>query len=126
LKEYSRELGIAFQIVDDILDFEATVAEVGKPVGSDLAHGILTLPALIAMERCEKEDPIRKFFQDPQDEELLAAAVDMVQQPPIIEAAYAIATERSQKARDALLTLPQNPSRDSLEELLDYVVVRRS
>ena len=125
LKEYSCQLGIAFQIVDDILDFEGTVAEVGKPVGSDLARGILTLPALIAMERSEKEDPIGKFFQHPQDKKLLAAAVDMVQQPSIIEAAYAIAEERSQKAREALMTLPRNPSRDSLEELLGYVVARR-
>ena len=78
------------------------------------------------MERCAKEDPIRKFFQHPQDEELLAAAVDLVQQPSIIEAAYAIAEERSQKAREALMTLPRNPSRDSLEELLAYVVARRS
>ena len=126
LKEYSCQLGIAFQIVDDILDFEATVAEVGKPVGSDLAHGILTLPALIAMERCVGEDPIRKFFQNPQDEKLLAAAVDLVQHPPIIKAAYAIAAERSAKAREALMTLPRNPSRDSLDELLSYVVARRS
>jgi geranylgeranyl pyrophosphate synthase len=126
LKEYSCQLGIAFQIVDDILDFEGTVAEVGKPVGSDLAHGILTLPSLIAMERCGEDDPIRKFFQSPQDMELLAAAVDLVQQPPIIEAAYAIAEQRSRMAREALMTLPRNPSRDSLEELLAYVVARRS
>ena len=51
--------------------------------------------------------------------------MDLVQQPPIIEAAYAVAEERSQKARDALLTLPRNPSRDALEELLNYVVARR-
>ena len=126
LKEYSCQLGIAFQIVDDILDFQGTVAEVGKPVGSDLAHGILTLPALIAMERCETEDPIRKFFQHPQDEDRLAAAVDFVQQPSIIQSAYSVAEERSQKAREALMTLPKNPSRDSLEELLGYVVARRS
>ena len=78
------------------------------------------------MERCETDYPIRKFFQRRQDEELLAAAVDLVQPPSIIEAAYAIAAKRSQKAREALLTLPRNPSRDSLEELLDYVLACRS
>ncbi len=126
LKEYSCQLGMAFQIVDDILDFEGTVAEVGKPVGRDLAHGILTLPALIAVERSGSDNPVREFFQRPQDEGLLAAALDLVQRPSNIEAAYAVARKRCQVARDNLMMLPRNPSRDALEELLDYVVARRS
>lgn len=126
LKEYSYQFGMAFQIVDDILDFEGTAEEVGKPVGRDLAHGILTLPTLIAMERSGPNDPIRKFFQRPHDKDLWAEAVALVQQSSNIEAAYAIATKRCQMARDALLTLPWNPSRDALDELLSYVVARRT
>ena len=56
----------------------------------------------------------------------MVAAVNPLQQPSIIEAAYAIAAKRSQKAREAFLTLPRNPSRDSLEKLLGYVAARRS
>ncbi len=126
LKEYSCELGMAFQMVDDILDFEGTEKEIGKPVGSDLAQGILTLPAFIAMERYPKENPISRFFDEPEDTDLLKKAVDMVQQPSIIDSAYAIAGERCVRARGLLLTLPKNDSRDSLEELLAQVLERRS
>ena len=126
LKEYSRELGMAFQIVDDILDFEGTPEEVGKPIGSDLAHGILTLPALIAMERYPTDNPIRKFFENRDDQDLLATAVDMVQQPSVIDAAFAAAQQRCSVSRKALMSLPKNQSRDSLDELLDYVVTRRN
>ena len=126
LKEYSRELGMAFQIVDDILDFEGTPEEVGKPIGSDLAHGILTLPALIAMERYPTDNPIRKFFENRDDQDLLATAVDMVQQPSVIDAAFAAAQQRCSVSRKALMSLPKNQSRDSLDELLDYVITRRN
>ena len=125
LKEYSCELGMAFQIVDDILDFEGTEQEIGKPVGSDLAQGILTLPAFTAMERYPKDNPISRFFDEPDDAGLLAKAVDMVQQPSIIDSAYAIAGERCAQARGMLMTLPKNNSRDSLEELLAQVLERR-
>jgi all-trans-nonaprenyl-diphosphate synthase len=126
LKEYSRELGMAFQIIDDILDFEGTPEEVGKPIGSDLAHGILTLPALIAIEQYPTDNPIRRFFADREDTDLLAKAVDMVQQRSIIDEAFAIAEQRCSVSREALLSLPKNPSRDSLDELLNYVITRRS
>ena len=51
LKAYGHNLGMAFQIVDDILDFEGTEEEIGKPVGNDLLQGTLTLPTLLLMER---------------------------------------------------------------------------
>ncbi len=51
LIEYAYKLGIAFQIVDDVLDFVSTEKELGKPVGSDLAQGTLTLPSILLMQR---------------------------------------------------------------------------
>lgn len=126
LKVYSLELGMAFQIVDDILDFEGTPEEVGKPVGSDLAHGILTLPALIAMQKYPTDNPIRRFFENREDQNLLSTAVDMVQQPSVIGAAFVIAEQRCSVSREALFSLPKNQSRDSLDELLNYVITRRN
>ena len=125
LKKYAYELGMAFQIVDDILDFEGTEEEFGKPVGSDLAHGVMTLPTFIALDRNNGINPVRAFFQDRSNERLLEEAVDMIRQPEIIAEAYSEASRRCEVANDALLILPESPSRHSLKMLLDYVVMRR-
>ncbi len=127
LKKYSRELGMAFQIVDDILDFQGDEEEIGKPVGSDLANGIMTLPAFIARETSPSENPIDAYLNAGSvDEDLLAEAVEMVRQPEIIDAAYDEAARRCDIAREALQVLPHTPSRDSLESLLDYMLTRRT
>ncbi len=60
LAEYGHNLGIAFQIVDDILDFVGTEEELGKPVGSDLAQGTLTLPAMLLLKYYPEDNPVRK------------------------------------------------------------------
>jgi len=67
LKEYGYNLGIAFQIVDDILDFVGDEAEMGKPTGSDLAQGTLTLPAMLLLECYPGDNPIRRVFQNEGD-----------------------------------------------------------
>ena len=128
LKEYALELGMAFQIVDDILDFQGTEEEIGKPTGSDLAHGIMTLPAFIVLERHPRDNPIRAYFNGhgKDDEALLRKAVDLCTQPEIIDTAYSEASRRCDVARKALHTLPKTPSRQALDDLLDYVVIRRS
>ena len=79
LKDYGYNLGMAFQIVDDILDLEGIEEEVGKPVGNDLSHGIMTLPAILAMERYPEGNPIPLMFQHPHDESYLKRAVEMIQ-----------------------------------------------
>ena len=62
LKTYGHNLGMAFQIVDDILDFQGTEEEIGKPVGSDLRQGTLTLPTILLMERYPDDNPVEKLF----------------------------------------------------------------
>src|SRR4030042_343448 len=62
MKEYADNLGIAFQVVDDILDFTSTVEALGKPVGSDLIQGTLTLPAIFIIERNPKDNPVGRFL----------------------------------------------------------------
>ena len=126
LKTYSSNVGMAFQIVDDILDFEGIEEEVGKPVGKDLSHGIMTLPAILAMQRHPGDDTIPSLFERPDDQEAHRRAVDMIQAPPIMADSYAVAAEFGRKALDALLALPQTPARDSLEELAHYILARRS
>ena len=79
---------MAFQIVDDILDFEGAPEEIGKPVGSDLAHGIMTLPTFIALERSNGVNPVKCYFEDRRNGKLLEEALEMVRQPEIMSEAY--------------------------------------
>ena len=125
LKEYSYNLGIAFQIVDDILDFEGTQEEVGKPVGGDLSRGVVTLPALIAMERYPEGSPISEVLRHPGDPARLKRAVELIQDSSVIADSYKIAEKYCGRAAEALRALPENPSRISLEELISYVLTRR-
>ena len=125
IKEYSYNLGIAFQIVDDILDFQGAEEEVGKPLGNDLVRGVMTLPAMIAMERYPEQNPIRDLFQHPHNETYLRRSVEMIQNSSVIDDSYSMAHQFRRKALDALEVLPQSPSRNSLEELVDYVLARR-
>ena len=125
LKKYAYELGMAFQIVDDILDFEGTAEEIGKPVGSDLAQGVMTLPTFIALDRHNGINPVKAYFEDRNNGSLLEEAVDMIRQPEIMAEAYSEASRRCDVARDALQLLPESEGRRSLELLLDYVVRRR-
>ena len=125
LKEYGCNLGMAFQIVDDILDLDGTAEEVGKPVGSDLAHGIATLPAIVAMERNPNDNPFLALSRRPGDPEGLRRAVELLRDPSIIEESYVVADRFCRRALESLAELDRNPSRDSLEALVDYVVKRR-
>ena len=126
LKEYGYNLGMAYQIADDILDFEGTSEETGKPVGNDLALGVLTLPAIIAIERFPEDNPLMTFCARPADADALRQAVDMVQDASVMEEAFAVAEEYSRKALASLAALDGNAARDSLEELVPCLVGRRS
>jgi geranylgeranyl pyrophosphate synthase len=126
LKAYGYNLGMAFQVTDDIMDFEGSSEEIGKPVGSDLAQGILTLPALIAIERNPDDNPIATLCRRPADAEALRQAVELVQDPSIMEEAFAVADQYSRKALDSLAAIGPAEARDSLEDLVAFLVRRRS
>ena len=126
LRAYGNNLGMAFQIVDDILDFEGLEEEVGKPVGNDLLQGTLTLPALLLLERHPQDNPIKPLFQGQEKKENLKKALEIIQNSTIIQDSYAIAREFADKALRALEGLPQNRAKQSLADLVSYVIERRS
>ena len=126
LREYAYNLGMAFQIVDDILDFDGSQEEFGKPVGNDLSQGILTLPSILALERCPDDNPIRDFFLCPEEQGHLERAIELVQSSCAVAESYAVAERYSGRAVTALEELSPGPNRSSLEELARYVVKRRS
>jgi heptaprenyl diphosphate synthase/octaprenyl-diphosphate synthase len=116
---------MAFQVVDDILDFEGVAEEVGKPVGSDLAQGTLTLPAIMLAERSPDDNPVRGLFQDEERSATLERALAMVRSSTIIPDAYAVAAEFCRKAADALAALPDLPNKRALLDITAYALERR-
>ncbi len=125
LREYGYNLGIAFQIVDDILDFIGTEEELGKPVGSDLIQGTLTLPAMLLLKYYPDDNPIKRLFQNPHEPENVKLAIELVRNSSVVEECYAIAADYSSKACQNLRLLPDNASRLALVELANYVIERK-
>lgn len=125
LREYGHNLGIAFQIVDDILDFTGTEEEMGKPVGSDLSQGTPTLPAMLLLERYPEENPVKRLFQNGDKEENIKQAIEQVCNSSIIQECYDLASDYSKKACRNLKLLPDNSSRQALMNLADYIITRR-
>ncbi|MCH7718368.1 MAG: polyprenyl synthetase family protein [Chloroflexi bacterium] len=126
MRIYGENVGMAFQIVDDILDFTGDEAELGKPVGSDLMQGTLTLPALLLMERNPDENPIKKLFSNKRQQEHLAEAIFMIQNSDILDESHAVAQDFRDRAVAALEPLPDTPARAALIETAGYMLERRS
>jgi len=125
LKTYGHELGMAFQIVDDVLDFVGEEEEMGKPVGSDLLQGTLTLPVILLMEQRPGDPVVREVFQRGGNEAGAQRVVEMIRNSSIVQECYRIASDFCDQARRALEELPDNACRKSLLDLADYVIERR-
>ena len=125
LSQYGYGLGMAFQIVDDILDFEATEEEVGKPVGNDLLQGTITLPTILLLQRYPDNNPIVKLCQGEDPEANHQRALEMVYNSTVIQDSYVVARQFCDDAASAIQRLPSTPARQSLLELASYVIERR-
>ncbi len=125
LIEYGYNLGIAFQIVDDILDFVGTEEELGKPTGSDLTQGTLTLPSILFLERYPRDNPVKRLFKNRNKQDEIKLAIELVRNSPIIQECYQIASEYSAKGCCNLKQLPGSSSRQSLINLADYITHRK-
>ncbi len=125
LRDYGHSLGIAFQVVDDILDFIGTEEELGKPVGSDLAQGTLTLPAMLLLERCPEDNPVKRLFDNRNDQDNIKQAIEMIRNSSIVDECYTVASEYCTQACQNIHQLPANSSRDALLQLAEYVVARK-
>jgi octaprenyl-diphosphate synthase len=121
MKEYGDNLGTAFQIVDDILDFTSTEESMGKPVGSDLLQGTLTLPAMIIMELNPEDNPVKRLFET-RDKKNAADAIEMARNSSIIKECYRISEEYRDNACRNLKKLPKTASRQALFDLAEFVI----
>jgi geranylgeranyl pyrophosphate synthase len=125
LKSYGYNLGMAFQIVDDILDFQGTEEEFGKPVGNDLLQGTLTLPSILLLEQYPHDNPIERLFQNVEPGGNLKQAIEMIHNSTIIPQSYSIAADFHHKAKQALEPLQDSSYKRSLLAMAEYVVERR-
>ncbi len=127
LEQYGRYLGMAFQVMDDILDFVGDEKKLGKPVGNDLREGTVTLPAYYYIrQNPSHEEEVSRVLSSSGDERKSAVAelVKHVAESDAIGAAYKEAAEMVEKAKEALRILPDNAYRQALIELADYSVAR--
>ena len=127
LRSYGYNLGMAFQIVDDILDFTGDEAEMGKPAGGDLIEGTITLPALFYLDSAPRENPVRRFLSaDGERSDYLPDALAAVVESDAIGRAQGMAQEFVDRALEGLSALEASDARRTLEELSGYVLTRRS
>ncbi len=126
LKDYGRSVGMAFQLVDDLLDFTSDEQTLGKPVGSDLLNGVMTLPSLIYLEQHPNANPIKIGFDEKgKGPELEEAVTEIRESSVIIKESFAIAHGLVEDAKDAIKILPDCDSREALFALADYVFERK-
>jgi heptaprenyl diphosphate synthase/octaprenyl-diphosphate synthase len=120
MRRYGDRLGLAFQVVDDILDFIGDEAQLGKPVGSDVRQGTITLPVICLREIVSSDEFAAAFAED--DRSLV---IDLVRSSGAVERAQAEADRLLAEAREALSEVEASVARDALEALTHYVVERR-
>jgi all-trans-nonaprenyl-diphosphate synthase len=122
LYHFGRQLGLAFQVVDDILDFTGSDQQLGKPAASDLASGYLTAPALYAVEeRPALVGLIEREFCEPDD---LVQALELVRSSEAIPRARALAEGFGREALEALDWMPISEASRALRALPDFVLSR--
>ncbi len=127
LRKFGYELGMAFQIVDDILDYTGDESTVGKPVGGDLRQGLITLPMLYYMESNPDDPSIANLNAgnciqgEDEIQRLVAATANSV----AISRAYEAAAIFAQKAEANLTEFPECPERDALIKIARYIIERK-
>ena len=125
LRSYGYNLGMAFQMVDDILDFVADEAILGKPAGSDLCSGIITLPVYYYIQEPQRRDALVALVDGQrQGEEVVNEVVEMIRSSDAIAEARRESEQFVAAAVASLSSLPDAPHRQALESIAQYVVER--
>jgi octaprenyl-diphosphate synthase len=129
LARFGSYLGMAFQVIDDLLDYTEASATLGKPAGLDLREHKVTLPLIAALRSMPA--PARRMVDDlfataaPADEQI-AAVIEIVRDEGGLEYARRRGDEYADRAEEALATLPASPARSALTDIIAYVMDRRS
>jgi len=128
LGQFGLKIGLAFQIVDDLLDYISFEEELGKPVGNDLREGKITLPLIYALSKLgeAESDRLENLFKNHKaDEEDYLRLMDMVRHEEVVDVVRAEVEHFVQEAADHLRTFPESPHKDMLLELNRYIISRK-
>jgi octaprenyl-diphosphate synthase len=129
LGDFAWNLGMAFQLVDDILDFTSTEKILGKPAGNDLREGKITLPLIYAMEKAQPEERkwIEAILTDGNYENVpFMQVLQILDRNKSVERAYERAHSFSEKARSIISGFPENAAQRALLAVVDLVTERAS
>ena len=128
LRAFGLHLGIAFQLIDDTLDYTGDAKELGKPIGNDIQEGKATLPLICALRNGlpAQKKRLREIFSTeaipPED---FGEVKEIVTQSGGIEYTQNLAIQNVLKAKDSLDIFPSNPTKEILTDIADYVIYRR-
>ncbi|MFD3271337.1 polyprenyl synthetase family protein [Paenibacillus dendritiformis] len=124
LYRFGELLGMAFQIRDDIMDFTATAEELGKPAGTDLRNGHVTLPVMMAMKEEATASKLRQLLRPDASEAALDEAIELVRQSGGLEEALAVSHRFMKQAWDVTEQLSAFPAHADLRTLWSYFEAR--
>ena len=120
LSAYANDLGIAFQIVDDLLDVMATEKELGKPSGNDLLEGVYTLPVIRALKGTNSE-ALKDLLTSSIDGDKRDKALELIRADEAIESTIETALGFTKKAQESLTSLPNSPTAEILKSTCDIL-----
>jgi octaprenyl-diphosphate synthase len=127
MRNYGLYLGMAFQIVDDVLDYKAERAKLGKTIGDDFREGKMTAPVILAIEKANEEE--KKFWQRTigdknQKDSDLEKAIELMHKYNTLVQGMNMAYSYGEKAINSLAKLPENKMNNTLENLIEFIIKR--
>jgi len=128
MRRFGLNLGIAFQLRDDFLDYTGSEEEFGKPVGKDLQEGKITLPLIHALQSSndgDRQHLVELITSDRNYEQIFAEVKKIIQDHQGLDYADKLANHYITEAKSALSMFPESPTRQSLLEIAEYVITRR-
>ena len=128
MKSFGQSIGLAFQIRDDILDYEGTLQTIGKPIGGDIKEKKITLPLIYSLNNVSDKEAshIRKIIKNGSRKKDVNEVIEFVKSNGGISYAFQTAKSYSVKAKEALRVLPDSQSKIALEALVDFVTERKN
>ncbi|MCT2537387.1 heptaprenyl diphosphate synthase component II [Aquibacillus koreensis] len=129
LYRYGYYIGMSYQIIDDILDFTSTEAQLGKPAGSDLLQGNLTLPALLAIQNDPSfYDELSKLFNKGEDltPGEIKPVIDKIKSSDVIEKSFELSETYLAKAYESINDLPDIKAKQTFKDIATYIGKRKT